>query len=379
MKTSKENKAFQKRTLVGLATTLMATAGLVSINTPQVAANIAVPTVGDLAEIPSTATAQQILPAVVAYASADKPKASRYSPSALNSYSVFGGEIVAQRHAQGRYEIAFDGADFDDSQVQMQVTAIRSNARCSVQQHSASSAQVECFNTRGLATDSAYSISVVQADKASRANVVAYAFAGKPQSTDTYTAPRNNSFNEAGLLPRIDRRKKGLYMVQFPGVDVASTNIQASGFQGAVYCNASSWSGSKVGVACFNTEGKLTNAKFTVALVQKSESEQTNAANTVAFAVTDENANKAGIQEAYNSTGGEILTRRLSEGHYRVTFAGLSQERKWHIGSTLLSSNMADNTCVVNSFGYEQVDVSCFDSKGQATDSGYSLQFIKRS
>ena len=95
-----------------------------------------------------------------AYAWADRPSTTQYTPNTFYSYNPSGGAITIRRQSAGLYNITWTGADaaiFDDGNVQ--VTAYGSgNAQCKVDSSGAENALVRCFDPSGTLVDTFYTV-----------------------------------------------------------------------------------------------------------------------------------------------------------------------------------------------------------------------------
>ena len=100
-----------------------------------------------------------VLPSTeVAYAWADQPTSSSYTPSTFYSWNPTGGSISITRSATGSYTVFWSGFVLLDGG-DVQVTAYGgSNAQCKVIGWGSNNASVRCFNPGGAPVDTWYTV-----------------------------------------------------------------------------------------------------------------------------------------------------------------------------------------------------------------------------
>jgi len=215
----------------------------------------------------------------------------------------------------------------------------------------------------------------------------AWLWADQPDATSTYTPNGLYSYNSSGKGVTVTPVSTGVYKVNLPGLRSAgATNAMATAYGNSGYCVVQNWDADVATVAvrvrCYDKDGKAANARFTM-LYQTPTAGFGDAETGLAFVLADQLKADSYTPDAtvsFNSTGGANTVIREKRGRYVVNLPGLTT-----IGGTVIVSAYGPNPtrCKVSDWGQDgdgtHAGVYCFDAKGAAADSQFTLLYSRKS
>ena len=215
----------------------------------------------------------------------------------------------------------------------------------------------------------------------------AWLWAEQPDATDTYTPNTLYSYNSSGKGLTVTPLGTGQYKVNLPGLKTASaTNVMVSAYGNSGYCVVQNWDPTLATVAvrvrCYDKDGKAANARFTM-LYQAQAGTFGDSSEGLAFVLADQLKTDAYTPDAsvnFNSTGAVNDIIREKRGRYMVNIPGMTT-----IGGTVIVSAYGPNPtrCKISNWGQDgdgtHAEVYCFDAKGAAADSQFTLLYSRKS
>jgi uncharacterized protein YjdB len=220
------------------------------------------------------------LPARAAFAWADQQSATAaYTPHASYSYNSSGQLPSISRVQTGTYDVTFTGnqRQAGNGPETFLVTAYGATAeRCTVESwdFSVPRVRVQCTNRNGVATDSRFTILMMERSRAGAR--AAFAWLDSPASP-LATPSSLYSYNSLGGTISATRTGTGAYSLTFAGmgkIGAATESVQVTAYSGtAAYCRVVGWNNSgtfdlTVAVNCFDTNGTPIDQSFDIAIIQ---------------------------------------------------------------------------------------------------------------
>ncbi len=203
----------------------------------------------------------------VAFARADQPFSASYAPNAAYSRNPGGGPITITRSGAGSYNVDFDGfANIGDGGGNAQVSAFGlTNGRCQVSSWGYDNANVRCFNIFGNAVDIPFNVMLTHADL----NDEALAYVWSNQSTlASFTPSAIWSYQTGNGAIAGARIATGRYTISFSGFgdQGLGSGLPLVSTYGSIdaICNPYFWTGTAVGVACFDNAGNAVDRRFSL-------------------------------------------------------------------------------------------------------------------
>ncbi len=206
------------------------------------------------------------------------------------------------------------------------------------------------------------------------AGVVGFAFAGLADSNAIYSPVANYSYNAGGGDISIERTGEGAYTVEFENLDPPMRSAQVTAYDHDGYCTVSSHSTDRASVRCYDNDGNLTNAAFSLAAFGPAET----SASVVAYAYAGApNAPQYGANAnySYNLAGASMTARRSAAGTYTLDFNGLSLTT----GNVQVTALDSHHHCSVDGWSGNTVETTCYDDAGTPADTKYVVMVIKSS
>lgn len=214
----------------------------------------------------------------------------------------------------------------------------------------------------------------------------AWVWAEQPDATTTYTPNSGYFYNSAGKGVTVTPISTGAYKVNLPGLkSTGATNAVATAYGNSGYCSVQNWDAELATVAvrvrCYDKDGKPANARFTM-LYQTPAAGFGDAETGEAFVLADQlkaDAYTPDAKVSYNSTGGVNTVIREKRGRYVVNMPGMTT-----IGGTVIVSAYGPNPtrCKLSDWGQDadgtHAGVYCFDDKGLAGDSQFTLVYSRK-
>ena len=219
----------------------------------------------------------------LAFAWANNPTATSYTPSSAYQYNSRGGGLATIAHTPGS---GFYTVDFPDSfgpaaggGVKVTAYGSTTSGQCKVTSWGPSGSServgVQCYNSAGSVSDEYFSIAYVNGMNILGDNLTAdaYAWADQPSAAGYTPAPayqRSTTISGSGTIT-ISRPAAGTYDVFLPyqdqGLDGGHAEVTAYG-SGTNRCQVGSWStttgGRNIRIYCFSNTGTLTDSYFAV-------------------------------------------------------------------------------------------------------------------
>ena len=203
-----------------------------------------------------------------AFAFAHQPTASDYAPSSAGSFNPAGTSRV-YRDGVGQYRVLFNGLGTRLSSSvggHVQISAVGTGkGHCKSYAFGGSpnlTVQVRCYGAGGGLADTKFSAMFT-----TPAGHLAYAWGDRP-STLSYTPPFAYASNPGTGGIYISRLAKGLYKVEYTGVDaqiLAAGTMQATAYgQGNAQCQADDIGTEFTIVRCFSPSGALVDSQYMV-------------------------------------------------------------------------------------------------------------------
>jgi hypothetical protein len=207
----------------------------------------------------------------LAFAYAQQPTASSYTPAAAGSWNPAGTSTVT-RSGMGSYRVTFNnlGAQLPPNVGgHVQVNAVgTSNTYCNVYNWETGgspnlSVDVRCFTRTGAAADAKFTVLFLLPSEH-----LAYGWADKP-TTASYSPLASYTLNPAGTLVTIGRGGAGFYEIGWSGADgyiFDEGNTQATAYGSNAQCKVTGNTPSGAIVRCYAPNGTLADSRFTVLL-----------------------------------------------------------------------------------------------------------------
>jgi hypothetical protein len=312
-----------------------------------------------------------------AYAFADRPTASSYSPSSTLSYNRSGQRITITRPAgtTGRYVVTFTGlsAVIGAKSTVHLTGALGDRGYCTPMTGTLVSDKVEvrCFAIgSGSPVNASFHIAVLGKGPH------AFAFANQPTATG-YAPAAAGTWNVGGST-KVIHVSTGTYSVVFNNLGVylngrgGHVQVVAVGATKA-YCKAfEGWGGSpnlSVGVQCYSASGTLVDAKFTV-LFQLPEAGVAYAYAGLPTFTSYEVSPVWGWNPGTTSVG----VTRLSTGTYEVRWPGSSTKSGSYptVHVTAITADLFDNAQCKAGAGSDYARVECFAANGVRVDAPFT-------
>ncbi|WAS90744.1 hypothetical protein [Nannocystis punicea] len=179
------------------------------------------------------------------------------------------------------------------------------------------------------------------------------------------------AWNKSGGGVTSTRLSLGRYWVFFTGWNGTYANAQvvAFGNTAAVHCKlegtlTGSASLASAIVECYDSAGTQVDSAFKL-LVDKRSGAGDHGAYTFVNSAGTVDSNRT-----WNSTGSAISASKTGTGAYSVTLTGQTVA---NVGVHVTETDNNSNRCVIGSWGTTTVNVRCFDSAGNAADTGFYL------
>ena len=198
----------------------------------------------------------------------------------------------------------------------------------------------------------------------------AWAFCGSTSLVDCHGG---YSFNSRGAKPTFLKRAVGLYRLMFEN-QPANGNVQLAASSSNAHCGLAAQfpSGTGVGldIACrAPSSGAPVDSQFMVSYYR-----DTNVGGSLGGYANVSAVAPFTTSNTWNSSGGPIGVQSLGLGRYRVTFSG-QQPGGDNAQVTALTSGPAYCTLAANGWSGGVVDVTCFNSLGQAASVPFSVSY----
>ena len=198
----------------------------------------------------------------------------------------------------------------------------------------------------------------------------AWAFCGSTSLVDCHGG---YSFNSRGGPPTFLKRAVGLYRVFFEN-QPSNGNVQVAASASNAHCGVAAQfpSGTGVGldIACrAPISGAPVDSQFMVSYYR-----DTNVGGPLGGYANVSAVAPFTVSNAWNSSGGGIAVQSMGLGRYRVTFSG-QQVGGDNAQVTALTSGPAYCTLGANGWLGGAVDVTCFNSQGQAASVPFSVSY----
>jgi hypothetical protein len=333
----------------------------------------------------------------MAFAWANDPSASSYTPNTQYSFASGGGSITATRSGTGVYQMQWTGmGGIGINGGHAQVTAYGSaDVRCKVWSWGPSSVSVRCHDTAGSPADTPYNVLFLKPAKKAWLREYAFSRGSEPSQTVPYHPDYSAAYNQPGgyeptysLLDEredveIVRVSTGVYTVYFDRfglyADGGNVQVTAQASDGS-YCKVEHWGllagpDADVTVRCFGATGAPSDSYFHVLYVKSSSGPSAiayawaNLSNTASYAPHPD--------YAWNPTGGAVTATRTGTGLYTMTWSGFGAlgVDGGHPKVTAYGSGNA--RCQIQGWGGDSVNVRCYDAAGNLVDSRYSVLFVR--
>ncbi len=208
----------------------------------------------------------------IAFAWADQPSTSSYSPDSSYAYNPTGG-ITITRSSVGSYSVNFANQNLNGGTVQ--ITSYGSgNSNCYSGGWGGTFANVECQNASGAAVDSYFVIAIIPAGVSPSG--LAFTWANN-STASSYTPVSTYTYNPGGPVS-ITRNGPGNYNVTFTGIDTAEISggdVRATAYGTTNRCKVFSWGsggGSDIvaNVGCYNISGTPSDSVYEVLVIAPS-------------------------------------------------------------------------------------------------------------
>ncbi|MFK7895354.1 MAG: hypothetical protein AB8G23_05940 [Myxococcota bacterium] len=314
-----------------------------------------------------------------AFAYADQPTATFYSPAEFRSYNDGGGVIEITRQTTGSYSVFFDGIeDLSSHGGNVQVTSADPETHyCNSDGWNANQASVNCFNIAGIADDARFNILYLRPDD--HAND--YGIAWVNDSTSSTSTPPGTWLYNGGtsLGTTVTRYRTGHYAIRWEGLDAIGDGPRidlVTAFSSNARCQIDSPLPDGFNVRCHGPAGIARDSRFN-ALSMRTE----DTTDGLGFARADSPFSNSYVilpNDAYNSSGaGDVTSTRIGTGEYRISWDGLDSVGI-NLGSLQISADsFYDRLCGVASSDADSVTVRCVDSLGNSADSAFHALFVK--
>lgn len=322
------------------------------------------------------------------YVWANDAAAASYTPDAAYQYASTGAQVTIERDQVGEYIVHVPVAFTPGT---IQVSSYGTAAISCVGENYSGDANetklwVNCWDAAGEDADSQFSLFYASAVAVTPS---AYLYAEKADQAlnEAYEAAANSSFNATGAANTITRIDVGHYQLTLPGLAAdAMGNAQVSPYTfdeatAGNNCTIESWAvaegGADLGVwvDCFDATGAPADTQFN--LVYYTSSGSIDGAMGASY-WTDVMAN--GSERQFSSYGGEITVSTVSTGVYRLQIPGVDTAHYGNVQATSITTG-ANIRCTVSDMGFDQgaaiVGVRCVDATGAATDSDYTVSWVR--
>ena len=304
------------------------------------------------------------------YAYAWIPTGSATAVSATYSLNP-AGAITLAHPATGSYTVTFANSGIGTGWMAMASAYGSTGNYCNTAGWGGSAVSVSCFNSGGVAADSAFTVLAAsnQNDKQ-----IAFSWANNATSP-SYTPNASYSYNPAGTI-LITRSATGTYQVVFNGLSGNGGTVQVSAYASNATCNSADWGGSFLAnVNCYDPTGKPVDSLFSIAIIPASAT-PTGLGYSLASSPQSASYTPSG-GTTYNANGGGVNVTRQAIGQYLVTFGKLAAVAA--IGG-LVRATANDTTarCNVQSWspgggGGLQASVGCANGAGTPVDAQFEV------
>ncbi len=325
-----------------------------------------------------------------AYAWAQEPTSSNYTPSPTYSTNTADGAIDIQWLGQGYYQVNFRSLGANGAAGgHVQVSAYAAGGGyCSVQGWSSGAADfvawVRCFDSGGAPANHRFDIMATWPELGD--DGLGYVWADQPSSSG-YTPSAPYAYNATGQGIFITRRSTGLYDVDFSGLGgsgIAGGNVQVTSYGSNSRCQVGYWSSYgvnfKARIACFSATGQPVDSRYAV-MVRAPD--RPNPRYSYVWAGQPTSAGYTpNMQYSHSAVHGQMYVRRMQTGYYEVTFSGHGDPRfaGQHIQVTPYGGG-AGQCDVLGWNGNAQSTrawVQCYDTTATPRDTAFSLLLTGR-
>ncbi|MEM0961971.1 MAG: T9SS type A sorting domain-containing protein [Bacteroidota bacterium] len=349
-----------------------------------------------LALLAPAASGQPLNSVVEAYVWGDQPTAASYAPAAAYSYNASGGTNTVVRTDVGRYTLTLGGIPDirNGNRGNVQVSAYGSNAVCMTGGFGGAPFIIRVICRAPVTdafVDSQYTVLFTRSGGTSP--LTAYAFANRPESESPY-APNAVASHNAGGGSILAGQVSSAFRITFPGfappsaIDVSGIVLLTGGGTtatgGSARCGLIAYSTRTDGTLvvdnqCNGVDGAPLIARHSV-LFLKGET----ADGGPAFGYTHANDRTAAsytppANRTFSQNGGAVTAERVSQGRYRVTFAGLGGSGTFGGSVQVTPFAQIGGYCTVNGWVTNGPDavvrIHCWDTTGQPFDLEYTVLF----
>lgn len=202
---------------------------------------------------------------VTAYAFADQAYEALYDANADRSFNSAGGDVVAQRSAQGTYTVEL--TDLDLSTGIVQVSAVDTTYHCNIAGMAGNLVGVQCYNNLGQLDDAPYLVMVAQ-EAESDVAVLGYTRSLSSTADSTDLTDSIYTFSAAGGTVASERLGAGHYKVTFSGLDLDRSHPQVSASSDKKHCGITAWAPDSVEVTCYGSAGTPSDHLFSLVIVE---------------------------------------------------------------------------------------------------------------
>ncbi len=204
-----------------------------------------------------------------------------------------------------------------------------------------------------------------------------FVWADQPTAA-SYNPSTNYTFNSTGGTNSITRLGTGYYRVDLPGLGQANGNVQVTAYNSANHCKPISWSPSgttqQVYVQCATPAGANADTTFVAQYYRAGAGNPEQGA----YLWADQPSSASYTPSAsysYNSRGGTNQVTRSGVGVYQASLPGFTTG-----GGNVQVTAYGSTTdyCKVASWGTSTVNVRCFDTAGNPSDSLWTLRYTNQ-
>jgi M6 family metalloprotease-like protein len=301
----------------------------------------------------------------IAYLWANDPAATTYVVD--SRYTMNASPSTVERLAAGHYRVLMDALQATGGNVQ--VTSYgTAGGFCNIEEWGGGRADVRCFDGRGRAADSRFTIALFRGRPGD--DSIAYVWASRP-TTPVYVPSFEYTFGSES--PRVDRESAGRYTVSLGSI-VAGTgaNVQVTAYgTDAVHCKAGRWSGGTAHVLCFTATGTPADSRFSLVAIRASDQ-----ANDVAYVWADQPSRaEYGPLASYLFNNEEpVRVRRQDAGRYVVGLGNIADQLNGNVQVSAYGDR--SGYCAVEGWSAGDVQVGCFDAGGSPVDARFSLLML---
>jgi len=327
-----------------------------------------------------------------AFALANQPSASSYTPSTADQFVSSGGTITIVRQSDGVYDVTFPNIAKGAGQreVVMVSPTSGSDVTCQIGSWNQSGggivARVYCFSTTNLPVDGPFSIWL--AEPGTLAGRFGFTWADQP-TADSYNPNPLWTDASSGGAVTITRSGTGTYAVRWAGLARTAGQLDETVIAGAYgnlprRCNVTSWDAFTTAdlianIACTDMNGVAADSRFVATIVDRGRSARrygltwANQPTSVIYTATNNGYSRT-------STAGAISISRTAAGSYQVRLGG--QARTGASPETVLVTSYATTAyCKASQWGANGADmivtVFCFDPAGALIDSRFVVLLIE--